>query len=87
MHCFNLGASYRPIKTVHFELWLLVTVEPHRIFYLHFQNALTNFHDFRTLQHRSILNPTVDSIFIKYIIQYGVTWLNLTTWIPLSVNA
>jgi len=67
------------------------TSEGSYILLINLQNVWINFHDvcaklFGTLQHRFILNPFVDSIFMKFVIHGGATWQNLTTRISLSTN-
>jgi len=42
---------------------------------------------FGTLLCCFVLNISVDSKFIKFIVQSGATWRKLTTWISLSINA
>jgi len=49
--------------------------------------VLVVFMIFGTLQRRLILNTSVNSKFIKYIVQSGATWRYLTTRVLLSTNA
>jgi len=42
---------------------------------------------FGKLQCCFILNTSIDSKFIKFIVQSGITWRKLKTWILFSMNA
>jgi len=57
------------------------------IFCLRLQNARANFRYFGTLQCHFILNTSVDSKLIKFIVQSGATCQNLTTQISLATTA
>jgi len=56
------------------------------IFCLCLQNNRTNFRYFGTFQRRFILNTSVDSKFIKFIVQSGATCQKLTTQISLATT-
>jgi len=65
----------KPVKSRHLKA---------HIFCLYFQNAWTNFYDFWHTSTRFILNASIYSVFLKFIIQSGATWQNLITSTLLS---